>query len=156
MPQKASLVSILVLLAVGCGDKVATPTLTGGVWVAKREPSVQKIVTIPHGYQHRYETIDQYRNWLHQQVGNTRFEFFPDGTAKCGGGWFNSDRLVWRTDGPGRYWVMTKYTSWPGIFVVGHGITLNADGTATCEFQVDYSEGTATRIPLTMRKQSTQ
>ena len=38
---------------------------------------------------------------------------------------------------------------------IGHGVTLNADGTATCKFQIEWNENSATRIPLTMRKSST-
>jgi hypothetical protein len=110
---------------------------------------------VPQRYQARYEHIDQYRNWLHLQVGNTRFEFFADGKAKCHGGWFNNDNLGRRTDGPARYWVMTAPSSVP-MASIGHGITLNDDGTATCDFQMEWTEGTAIRVPLTLRRQSTQ
>jgi hypothetical protein len=88
---------------------------------------------------------------LHQQIGNTEFQFFDDRTAKCSGGWFNNDRLEWQTEGPGQYWVMTAQSSLP-MASVGHGIKLNSDGTATCLFQVEWTENVAIRIPVLMRK----
>lgn len=39
---------------------------------------------------------------------------------------------------------------------VGHGVTPNADGTATCKFHIEWNENSATRIPLTMLKPATQ
>lgn len=119
-----------------------------GVWQVNTELSLARVKEMPSGLQHHFKDVAEYRQWLGGQIRWVQFNFRRDGTVKIGRpGFFSpSARATWSSEGFGNYWL------YQGVFMsagLGHRFSLHWNGTASCLYQVEWTEnGPAPRTEI--------
>ncbi len=123
-----------------------------GVWKVNWEQTAPAIVATPESFKHRFNTPDEFRNFLAKQAREMTLEILPNNTGILRRGpHYRPATYRWKS--------AQKYDCWlesAGFLAasVGHGFKVTDARNATLTFQIEWSENVATRIPLRMERQS--
>ena len=124
-----------------------------GLWKINWEKS-PPIAAVPQRMAHRFRTVEDFRQFVADRSKGLTLEIRADRTATLTYATGNNPTFPWEPAQQHGYdiWMRSKSPLSGGI---GHGFTLSKSdpNTGILNFQVEWAEDVATRVPLLLERQ---
>ncbi|MBN8419233.1 MAG: hypothetical protein J0L73_09975 [Verrucomicrobia bacterium] len=123
-----------------------------GVWKVNWEKTEPTIRAVPETFTNRIQTVEDFKKLVAKGAKGLVLDIQPSNTAVMHHPSGSSLKLTWSEDTKYDIWVEQRFFMTAGI---GHGFTVSGANTAKLNFQIEWNENVATRVPLIMERQQT-
>lgn len=123
-----------------------------GVWKVNWEKTEPTIQLVPETFTNRVRTVEDFKKLVAKGAQGLVLDIQPSNTAVLHHPSGGRQKLTWSKDSKYDIWVEQRFFMTAGI---GHGFTVSGPDTAKLNFQVEWNENVATRVPLIMERQQT-